>query len=319
MSKPSKIKYDDIPLGSTERGWHQISTFLGCPKEFQLAKVRNVFSPKRQTPDYFAVGTIMHALKAHWFGNEFRTDEEFIASAARVAENCAVQHKLPVTLKAEQQALAYFQEYILHWSMRPRPKVIATEYLLNSTALQPGDPLWAFRSARLDDVSVWAEVGDRLCIGETKTTSGTIADCIKQYTLHGQLALQMALWRASPEGEAKHGKAAGVMLDVIQKGYSGSPSKFARQLITVSDRTTEWFLKNLRLSLQAVATIDWNTDTRRNITMCTRKIGRATVSCDYQKLCSHGRSASVEYLYGEQAQSLLTWRPTAEHQVPPWD
>lgn len=316
--KTPEIVFDDAPLGATEKGWHQIQAALNCSKEFQYAKIRGITTPKRQTPDYFAVGQLMHVAKAHWFLNNFRTDAAFRASLLIAVQKAAEQNKLPVTLKAEQTALKYFEEYVDHYSMRARPEVVAAEYLLGPVPLQPDHPLYAFRTARLDDVSKYPEAGNALCLGETKTTSGSVSDCIKQYSLHGQIAMQLALWKAAPQGEAKHGPVAGVMLDVIQKGYGGQKCKFGRQLIRLTDRTLLWFSKNLERTLKAASQLTWDSDARRNIGACTRMAGRARVSCEYQALCMHGKSASINYLF-EDGQSLLTWRPSEGKSVGPWE
>lgn len=313
-----EIVYDDAPLGATEKGWHQIESFLRCPKAFQYDKIRKVITPKHQEPDYFAVGQLLHVAKAHWFKNNFRTDEAFYESLRDVVADAARKNKLPVTLKAETTALAYFQEYINHYAPRPRPTVVAAEYLLGPVPLQPGHPLYSFRTARLDDVSVYPEAGGVLCLGETKSTSAAISDVIKQYQLHGQIMLQVALWNAAPQGRAKHGPIAGVMLDIIQKGYGGKESKFARQLLRVTDRQVDWFVKNLESSLKAAVQLDWNSDAKRNVSGCTYMAGRARVVCPYQPLCIHGRAATTNYLF-ENGQSLLTWLPTEDKKVGPWE
>lgn len=316
--KMPEIHFDEAPLGATEKGWHSIEAFLRCPKEGQYAKIRRIVSPKHQTPDYFAVGQLMHVAKAHWFLNNFRTDAKFHASLLVAVQKAAEQNKLPVTLKAEQTALKYFEEYIAHYSLRERPQVVAAEYLLGPVPLRPDHPLYAFRTARLDDVSFYPEAGGALCLGETKTTSGSVADCIKQYSLHGQIAMQLALWKAAPQGEAMHGPVAGVMLDVIQKGYSGQPCKFGRQLIRLTDRTLLWFSSNLERTLKAAMAMTWDSDARRNIGSCTRMAGRARVPCEYQSLCIHGKSASINYLF-EDGKSLLTWKPDDSRKVGPWE
>lgn len=313
-----EIVYDDAPLGATEKGWHAIESYLRCPKEFQYNKLRGVTKPMTQTPDYFAVGTLMHVAKAHWFKNNFRTDPEWRSSLIKVVAIAASQNKLPVTLKAEQAALKYMEEYVDHYAPRPRPKVIEAEHLLGPVSIAEDNPLYAFRTARLDDVSVYPEAGDALCIGETKTTSGSVSDCIKQYEMHGQLMLQMLLWKAAPQGEAKYGPVLGVMLDVIQKGYGGKPCHFARALIPITDRQLEWFQANLLVSLKAAYKMTWDSDARRNVQACTRLSGRARVPCDYQALCQHGRSASTNYLLAN-GESLLTWRPSEGRQVGPWE
>ena len=50
--------------GASGMGWSEIAAFLRCPREYQLSKVIGVVKPKQATPDYFAVGTMVHAGRA---------------------------------------------------------------------------------------------------------------------------------------------------------------------------------------------------------------------------------------------------------------
>lgn len=302
--------------GPSQAGWHQVETFLRCPKEYQFAHTRGISTPVAQEPDYFVVGRLVHAMRARWFSLRFRVDDEALQLIDKACDEEIENGKLPASLKAIQQAKVYFLEYRTHWAKRPKPSPVAAEYLLGPAPLAPDDPFFLFRTARLDDVSRYPEAGDALCIGESKTTSTSVNDCVNQYTLHGQPLLQAHLWKMAPQGEKTFGPIKGVMLDVIVKGY-GKPSQFARVFIPVTDHALEWFIKNMRAQLRAAASVDWNSDVPRNIGMCTRLVGRARVACPYRDLCSHGRSASIKYVLRDGS-SLLTWKQDNEHKVAPW-
>jgi hypothetical protein len=291
--------------GPTSAGWHEIEAYMRCPKEYQFKQVRKIRKPQAQTPDYFAVGQLFHVAKAHWFARQFDSSEATLTEIRNLLMDAAAQNKLPVAMSAIQTTLRYFEEYVAHYRMAPRPRVLAAEYDVGPAALIPGDDSMLWRTARLDDVSYYPEAGNKLCIGETKTTSGTISDCVMQYTLHGQPILQRLLWKVAPQGEAMHGPVVGVMLDVIQKGYSGKPCKFQRVFIPISDYTLEWYAKSLRAVVQASKTVTWDSDELRNVSMCSRLIGRARLPCEYRELCMYGRSASINYVL-EDGSSLLT-------------
>lgn len=321
--KESASEPPDAPMGTadgaTSAGWHHIEAAFRCLKEFQYAKVRGISSPQHETPDAFAIGQLLHVGKGRWFSKRFKSDEQTLESIRDEMLEYATRSKLPMSTKAQREALRYFTEYVEHWRVRARPDVLAAEYDLGPAPLQKGDGPGLHRTARLDDVSRYPEAGGALCIGESKTTSTSVPDCVNQYTLHGQPLLQAALWRLAPQGEAMHGPVAGVMLDVIVKGYGGKRSTFARMMLPITERAVTWYIKNMRATLTAVGNIDWNTDVPRNISACTRMVGRARIACPFRDLCLHGRSATARFVMGEKAESLLTWKPTDERRVPPWE
>lgn len=315
-------KLPDAPLGVADgpssAGWHKVEAGFNCFKEYQYKEVRKITNPLAQTPDPFAIGQMMHVGKARWFSKRFPIGEESIAPIREEMMAYAARAKLPMSLDAQRYALALFTEYVAHWSVRAKPHVIAAEYELGPSPLEPGDKQFLWRTARLDDVSKYPEGGDALFIGECKTASTSVADVIRQYSMHPQPLLQYLLWKVAPQGEAMHGPVAGVMLDVIIKGYGGRPSTFARTPLPFTPRALEWFAKAFRTRLRSLSQIDWDFDAPRNVAACTRMYGRARVACAYQEMCMHGRAASIKYVL-PNGKSLLEWRPTEGQTVPPWE
>lgn len=302
--------------GPSEAGWHMIEALMHCEKEFQY-KLRGITKPMEFTPDHFAVGSIFHAGRARWFASNFSTGPKTWKKIVRACEEEALAQKLPVSFKAGKIALTYLQQYIAHWRLRPKPRPIAAEYLLGPAKLRPSDPLHAFRTAKLDDVGYYPEAANQLCIGESKTTSGSIQDCILQYQLHGQPVLQYMLWKAADQGEKTHGPVAGTILDVTKKGYGGRNCSFRRVFIPFEPRVLEWFADSMVHFLTRKEEIKWNTKVVRRISSCTRMGGRGRVACDYQALCAEGKSASIHYVM-QDGSSLLRHKRTEEQWVRPW-
>lgn len=314
------MKQLQIPDGPSLAGWHKVESGFRCYKEYQYEHIRGVTNPKASTPDPFTIGQLMHYGKAHWFLHGFPTGEKKLAQIRDAMLAKALEAKLPMSIDAQRRALRYFTEYVEHWRVRPRPKVVAAEYDLGPVALRETDELSPFlrRTARLDDVSYYPEGGNRLFIGESKTTSTSAADALAQYQQHGQPLLQLLLWKAAPQGEKKHGPVGGVMLDVIVKGSGERPSTFSRVPLPITQRQLDWFEVNFRHTLRILNKLDWNSNAPRNITACTRMYGRARVTCPYLKLCQHGRSATGDYVL-PGGKSLAAWKPNGEQEVPPWE
>jgi hypothetical protein len=316
-SRPSDLILEKVEAGPTSAGWHSIESGMRCHKEFQFAQIRKIRRPLAGVPDHLAIGLCFHAGRARWFSKHFDTSAKTWQSIEQAVAEEAEKQKLPVSLRAVDNTMRYLTEYVEHWSKRVKPKPVVAEYLIGPAALVKGDPFMLWRTARVDDASVYPEAMG-LAIGEAKSTSTSINDCVNQYTLHGQIMLQYVLWKMSPQGEAKHGPLKGIMLDVVKKGYGKEKSQFGRQLIPVSDHAIKWFIQNLRRTIRDLAQIDWNTDAERNVTMCTRMIGKARIACEYRDLCRFGRSAAVSYVQ-ENGDSLLTWKPVDERKVAPWE
>lgn len=321
-----EVRLPEITIGQADgpssAGWHKIQDFLACPKKYQYSQVRRIIVPTAETPDYFAVGILFAVARAHWFAKRFATDEKALTAIREQVRIAAEKNKLPIALRAEQKALRYFEEYSLYWSMRPKPQPIAAEYDIGPSRISPdhADTKVTYRTARLDDVSRYDEAGGKLCIGEAKTTSGSIKDCVNQYRLHGQTALQALLWKMAPQGEATHGPIAGIVLDVTQKGKEGEASKFSREFMPLNERVLKWYSRNLFYAVRAAASVTWDSEVPRNITSCTMMQGRARIACPYRELCMYGQSAAVSYTF-EGGKALRDWKPDADEErtVPPWE
>jgi hypothetical protein len=321
MTKRAKPEAQtDVLLGGggpTEAGWHAIEMFLRCPKAYQYGPIRGIRKPLTQTPDHFAVGTLFHAMRARWFALKFASDKKAWRAILDTVKEAKSENDLPVSTDAEQRALQLMQLYMAHWLKLPRPEPVAAEYKVGPAPLQPGDPFFLFRTARLDDVSRYPEAGGALAIGESKTTSTSINDTVRQYELHGQPLLQLALWRMCPNGEAKFGPVAGFVLDVSKKPYGNDKAAFGRVFVPVRPETIDWFIQSMRGYLRAAAAVDWDTEVPRNPQGCTFQAGRMRVDCDFKSLCRFGKSATIEYVQ-RGGQSLKAHKPLPGKEKMPW-
>lgn len=301
--------------GPSGLGYSEVESYLVCPKSYQLAKVRGIGKPVTQTPDYFAVGSFLHAGRARWFAQKFDMGDETWKMIVADIDKVRSEFTLPVSETAYMTALRYVKEYVDHWAVRPRPNIVAVEHMLGPVQL---DGEKTERTARLDDFGFYPEAGNALCIGECKTTSAAISDVANQYTLHGQPALQRLLWELAPQGEATYGAVKGMILDVVQKGYGGKRCQFARLFVEVPDRVTGWVGENLAAALRAKDNMTWDTKAERRVTSCTRLIGKARVACPYRDLCLYGRAGALGYAF-EDGSSITEWEPSAGAETAPWD
>lgn len=285
--------------GPTEQGWHKIESYLRCPKEYQYGVVRGITVPRHEQPDYLSVGSLVHAGRAKWFalGCPPPKDDNAMAEVAAAMTAEAYKQKLPITLDAQRQATALVGAYINHWSMRAQPQAVAVEYKIGPAPLLNGYS--ETRTARLDDLSRYPEAGSQLCIGECKTTSTSVNDTINQYRLNGQLVVQLALYKMDPNGEAKFGPVAGVMLDIIKKGYGKDRPAFARELISLPTHVVDRFAKQISEATTQATSTRWNHTVARNISACTRIIGRARVACQFRDLCIRGRNAASQFVFAD--------------------
>jgi hypothetical protein len=324
LSKPKVFNSNKVLVGSggpTELGYHQFERWLRCAKEDQLARVRGISKPQDQTSDALAIGSFFHAGRAMWFRLGQATDAK---TWQRIVDHIAKEAELlkqPCSAKALGQATGYVKEYCEHWSMRPqsKPTPKAIEYKLGPGlfAATANDTINQMRTARLDDLGLYPEAGGRLVIGECKTTSGTINDCINEYTLHGQILLQQLLYKHTKQGEAKFGPIHGTVLDICVKGYGGKRCQFAREFIPLRPVALAWFQRDLLIFLSKFSRVDWNTQTERRTTSCTRHYGRMKKACDYRDLCMHGKSGTGGFKFAD-GKSLLSWKPSADKHVEPW-
>lgn len=302
--------------GPSGAGWSELEPYLRCPKEYQLAKVRQITRPTAQTPDYFAVGAFVHAGRARWLAaGQGLGDEVWTAIRADV-DAARSGLPLPCSEQSVGDALRYIQEYVDHWSIREKPKIVAVEHLLGPADLLGGAD--SARTARLDDFGFYPEAGGRLAIGECKTTTAPISDVANQYTLHGQPTLQRLLWDLAPQGAATYGPVAGMVLDVVQKGYGGKRCQFSRLFVPHDERVQLWAKSDLARNTIAKNAVAWDTDAERRITSCTRLIGKARVACQYRDLCSVGRAGAQGFVFSN-GESITNWKPSPGQETPPWD
>jgi hypothetical protein len=306
--------------GASSAGWHKAEKAFYCSKEYQLSVVRGLHSPVDQTPDYFAIGSLFTAMRARWFARGFRDTTKTWKALQKAMEDEILLQKEPVSFNARRMATTYMREYMNHWKVRPHPTPIACEHLLGPVALGLGDSKFIARTAKLDDISRYPEAAGQLCIGEAKTTSGTVQDVINQYQVHGQTMLQYLTWKLAPQGEALHGPVAGTILDIIVKGYGGKPSKFARHFIPFEPRAIAWFKEALRYRLKEAEKIDWNTEGpwMRNPAMCTRAGTRGRVPCEFRDLCQFGPAAAGKYVLAD-GKPLSSFKPDKERKSLPWE
>jgi PD-(D/E)XK nuclease superfamily len=299
--------------GPSGQGYSEVEAYLRCPKEYQYAKVRGIGKPQSQTPDYFAVGTFLHAGRARWFASKFATSAEVWQQMRDDVSKTRSELPLPCSDAAESTALRYLQEYVDHWGVRPLPKPVAVEHLLGPTKLEQHE-----RTARLDDFGFYPEAGGKLAIGELKTTSAPISDVANQYTLHGQPLLQRILWDSAPQGAATFGSVAGMVLDVVQKGYGGKRCTFGRLFVEMDDRPLAWYKAALARALAEKELLTWNSEPERRITSCTRLIGKARVACEFRDMCQSGRAGAIGFVTADGAQ-LADFQPSPGKEAMPWD
>lgn len=298
--------------GPSGKGWSEIAAYFRCPREYEFAKIQGISLPQRSTPDYFFVGSAFHAGRAMWLVRGCKMDSETDAAIAAEVARVRKEYEdklMPVGEKAVVEVTRYLTEYRDHYSMSPPPRTVAVEHMLGPTPITyaaGGGTAWSEhldRTARLDDVSYYHENGGTLCIGECKTGSGTPAQTINEYQLHGQPLLQWILWQDSPQGEAQYGKLSGIVLDVIQKGYGGKKCSFVRTVITPEPFALKWYREQLHNALAEIHSRRLVGGFPRNITSCAKpRLGPGGVqmgSCPYRNLCTYGEVAAPDYTYAD--------------------
>lgn len=303
--------------GPTANGWHHIQAKIECDTKFKLAGVCGLRKPLAMTPDPLAKGSLFHVGRAAWYEHKFKTDTKTYRAVREAMEKAQMEAPVPISSSALAAAWDYVEQYILHWCVRPLPKVVGVEYDIGPVPLKKDDPWWLNRTARLDDVSHYPEAPNgALCIGECKTTSVGADDCENEYTLHGQLLMQFMLWRMAPNGEAKHGPASYVMLDIVKKGYGKEKCTFARVPIHVTLTSLNWYVPMMNRELTEAARITETSPTHRRITSCTKQIGRMRVPCEFRDLCRFGDKAASAYV---DKDGVSASKKYANAEVKPWD
>ena len=321
---------DEVILGKggpSAYGYHKWGSILECDKKYQYDQVRKIKVPYDEAPLALAVGSMFHAGRARWFANRFDLGDASWQSIVEATKEAASELPAPASPEAERKALDLLNQYFDHYGKKPPASPVAAEYLVESK-LSPNDPEHMMFSARLDDVSYYPEAGGKLCIGEGKTASDT-SNCVSEYKMHPQPMLQAALWRVSPNGQAKYGPIAGVMLDVVRKPQFRKTKKnpdgletkagFMRVLLPITDRMLDWYVYSIRAARHRASSITWNDDAKRNPANCTRMYGRARVPCQYQDLCMWGASAAGNYVFEDTKQNVADWEPSERKETPPWE
>jgi len=300
--------------GASGAGYSELAPYLRCPKEYQLQQIRGVTVPTSQERDYFVVGSLVHAGRNRWLARNCDLGDETWGLIKSDLTKVIEGYNLPVGRDVYDVGLRYVTEYVEHWSMRAKPRTLAVEYLLGPTTLDDEDGAEHARTARLDDISEYPETGGKLAIGELKTTGSSVADCVAEYTLHGQPILQRVLWDRAPQGKAVWGGVDLFVLDVVRKGYQGKRCEFARIPVQVTAQSLEWGSKWLRKAVKESRQVKWDSDVERRVSSCTRVSSGRRVPCQYRDLCQYGRSGTAGFRLADG--SLLT-EYTGE--VKPWD
>lgn len=297
--------------GPSGLGYSELEAYLRCPKEYQFAAIRKLGKPVTAIPDYFAEGGLLHAGRAAWMHLQFDLGLETWTKVQAAMQQARESWDLPMSERAWKNSLNYMTEYIDHWGMREKPKIVAVEHMLGPVKLD-GDN--TERTARLDDFGFY---DGALRIGECKTTSGSVNDVVNQYELHGQPVLQQLLWSLAPQGEAMYGPVAGTMLDVVVKGANGKKCEFARIQLDVTPHTKQWVAAELSEALRKKSTMTWDSKVERRVTSCTRLIGKARIACPYRDVCQHGRAGALGMKV--DGVPVQDWQPSEGKTAAPWE
>lgn len=316
-AKPSDIFSSVRPVnhGASPRGWHAIEAVFHCGKKFELQQRWGLRRPMTMTPDALGTGGLFHQGRAWWFSNNFATGKDAWDKLKTFVEEAALLYELPVKQDVINRTLSYLDQYCTYWSARVKPRVKEVEYTLTGNILGPD---FDDRTARIDDLSEYPDNSFKLCIGECKTTSVSVKDAVEEYTVHGQPTKQAILFEAAPEGARKYGSVSDILLDVIVKGYGKEKCSFGRQVLRITDHMKNWYLPMLAAKVSEAQRIMDGEPGVRNITSCTRLIGRMRVPCLYRDLCQRGRSAAPAYV-DRDGISLNNPKYTKMEGYKPWD
>lgn len=306
-SMPKRSKFFDMPTGHSGAGWHAIESFIRCPKEYQFSAVRKIGQHRPFIPGPLSVGLLLHAARAQWLHDERKGELWREAMERYAAKTEAEEGKLsPGSLSA---AAGYFAGYSAYWKVRPVTGVLAIEHYMSPRGISQNAPVWAFRTARYDSIEKWR---GKTWIGELKSTSDSGNRLTEQYTLHGQLLLQMALW--GEEEDDTFGPLEGVLIDPILKrsaGGAGGPRIEIRKSECAAALT--WFRKDLKTWLMQAQSVDWDAAPERRPN-CMRAYG----PCEFRGLCLKGRRGANQFVL-ENGKALVTWTPKPGQSVPPWE
>ncbi len=277
--------------GPSVAGFHKIVDFLRCPQEYKNRHVLGLKQKDKEEIAALAVGVLTHLGRAHWFASQFKAPVEDCLNAIKEhVQKTATQ----ANIKAEREACRLVAAYVEYWRSKPLPLCRAVEYEVGPCPMKPGDPFFRYRTARFDDLSIYPDALNKLCVGDLKTTSDTISSCVNEYKQNGQFILYSILYKMAKEGQAVFGPSAGIMLDICTKD---AVPKFHRELIVITAFQEQWFTRSMQGWLAAAAQVTERTEVPRNVTQCSRSVSRkGSFLCDFHHLCHYGSSALGQYV-----------------------
>lgn len=280
--------------GPSIAGFHKVVTLQRCETEYRYAESLGLKPVDAKPNAAFDVGTFTHHGRAMWFASQCTKHPDDvcqdISDMVRADGN-------PIKIQAEREAQRLITKYIKHWSLYPKPHVRAVEYQLGPAPLKERDPFFLYRTARLDDVSIYPDALNQLCIGDLKTTSDTISGIVNEYRQSGQFMTYALLWDMAKEGREffNNTQIPGIMIDIVTKDEN---PKFHRELLTITEHQKRWWYENMSHLLRRAANITGTTPTSRNTTQCARAISRrGSYLCPFHKLCQYGSSATGQYTF----------------------
>ena len=307
-----KIKLFKYPLGHSGLGWHQISSFVECPKKYQFQTVRQIGLASEYTPDYFSYGTLAHGARAQWLMDGRRGDN-WKRQIRRLAERMGEAGEM-VDHAVIRDVLRDFQLYTEFWAVRPTTETLAIEHRLDPRGLVPDAPPWLHRTSRFDSVARWQR---GTWIEEFKTTATGSKRVQELYSTDGQIFLMMSLW--SELEIKKWGELEGVLIYPLVKGRKwkvGAPPIPIRRKAVLHG--LEDFKRDFPFWVMASGTIQWNDRVEKRRTACVGKHG----PCPLIEMCTRGRDGAAKYVFTDgpqKGESVMKWKPTQGKEVPPWD
>lgn len=271
--------------GPSIAGFHKIVDFFRCPQEWKFRHIIQIEPKNKEEKTALQIGVLAHIGRADFFAKQCKGT---VDSAHKAIQKYVQKSGGVYKAEAEREACRLMSAYIEHWSAQPLPLVRAVEYEIGPAPLAINDPLYAFRTARLDDLSNYPDALNKLCIGDLKTTSDSISATMNEYRQNGQFITYNILYRMAKEGQLVFGPIHGIMIDICTKE---AVPKFHRELITVTPFQEKWFTAAMQAHLRVSSQITTRTPTPRNVTQCARSVSRkGSFMCDYHDLCHYGGS-----------------------------
>jgi hypothetical protein len=304
--------------GPTSAGSSNTSLIFRCPKYYQYQIVRKISVPAARNPPQFTVGNVFGAMRQKWFARKFDTSAKTMRKCFDAATEEAEKAKLPCKPEDVAFGRLLFDQYVQHYSIRPKPRPLAVEYEMTA---ELGGAFESMRTAKPDDIGYYPEAGGALVMADAKTTSLDPGTLVREYELHVQPLQYFAVYRLAENGEAKWGPLKGLILDIVKKpdfkGGKDKKAKFYRPFIEYRQETVDEFVRSVTGYLTAASKIDWDSAPRRTY-QCVKQYGRMLVDCPYKNLCRFGKSAAGGYVM-ENGRRLMTHKPEAGKESMPWE